>query len=84
MWLDHVLYHTSRETINTMRKIVSYCLHSVRVVNDGEVLEIPKALVRHAVTFLSDVDLRSAFTATAKKVQWQSMMPAELWDQTPF
>ncbi len=70
--------------MNTMRKIVSQSLHSVRVVSDEEVLEMPQALIRHAVTFLSDVDLISAFTATAKLVQWQSMMPLELWDQTPF
>ena len=63
-----------------------YTTHaSVQVVNsEGEVVELSKDLVRHAVTFLSDVDLMSAFTATAKQVQWQSMMPAELWDQTPF
>ena len=85
VWVDNVLYHKRRETINTMRRIVSQSLHSVRVVNDeGEVVEMSKDLVRHAVTFLSDVDLMSAFTATAKQVQWQSMMPLELWDQTLF
>ena len=60
---------------------VSQSLNSVQVVNEGEVVELSKDLVRHV---LSDVDLMSAFTATAKQVQWQSMMPAELWDQTPF
>ena len=85
VWVDRVLYHKRRETINTMRRIVSQSLNSVRVVNDeGEVVKIPPDLVRHAVTFLSDVDLISAFIATAKQVQWQTMMPIELWDQTPF
>ena len=80
-----LLYHKRRETINTMRRIVSQSLNSVRVVNDeGEVVKIPPDLVRHGVTFLSDVDLISAFIATAKQVQWQTMMPIELWDQTPF
>ena len=87
VWVDNVLYHKRRETINTitMRRIVSQSMNSVQVVNDeGEVVKMPKDLVRHAVTFLSDVYLMSAFTATAKQVQWQSMMPLELWDQTPF
>ena len=80
-----LLYHKRRETINTMRRIVFQSLNSVQLVNDeGEVVEMSKDLVRHAVTFLSDVDLMSAFTATAKQMQWQSMMPLELWDQTPF
>ena len=57
---------------------VSQCLNSVQVVNEGEVVEMSKDFVRHV---LSDVDLMSAFTATAK---WQSMMPLELWDQTLF
>jgi hypothetical protein len=66
VWVDNVLYHKRRETINTMRRIVSQSLNSVQVVNDeGEVVELSKDLVRHAVTFLSDVDLMSAFTATA-------------------
>ena len=85
VWVDNVLYHQRRETINTMRRIVFQSLNSVQLVNDeGEVVEMSKDLVRHAVTFLSDVDLMSAFTATAKQMQWQSMMPLELWDQTPF
>jgi hypothetical protein len=60
---------------------VSQSLNSVQVVNEGEVVELSKDLVRHV---LSDVDLMSAFTATAKRVQWQSMMPLALWDQTLF
>jgi hypothetical protein len=68
-----------------MRRIVSQSLNSVQVVHDeGHVVAMPKDLVRYAVTFLSDMDIMSSFTATAKQVQWQSMMPAELWDQTPF
>jgi hypothetical protein len=31
--------------MNTMRKIVSQSLHSVRVVSDEEVLEMPQALI---------------------------------------
>ncbi len=67
-----------------MQRIVSQSLNSVQVVNEGEVVEMSKDLVRHAVPFLSDVDLMSAFTATAKQVQWPSMMPVELWEQTLF
>ena len=60
---------------------VSQSLNSVQVVNEGEVVELYKDLVRH---ILSDVDLMSAFTTTAKRVQWQSKMPLEIWDQTMF
>jgi hypothetical protein len=85
VWVDNVLYHKRRETINTIRRIVSQSLNSVQVVNDdGEVVVMLKDLVRYAVTFLSDMDVMLAFTATAKQVQWQSMMPAELWDENRF
>ena len=82
-----LLYHKRRETINTMRRIVSQSLNSVQVVKDeGEVVEMSKDLVRHETRCYVPVGrgFMSAFTATAKQMQWQSMMPLELWDQTPF
>ncbi len=57
VWVDNILYHKRRDTINTMRRIVSQSLNSVQVVNDdGEVVVMPKDL-EYAVTFLSHVGI---------------------------
>jgi hypothetical protein len=52
-------------------------------MRDGGV-KLSEDLVRHAVSFLTDDDLTSAFTATVPLVQRRSIMPVELLDQTRF
>ena len=70
-----------------MRRIVSQSLNSVQVVKDeGEVVEMSKDLVRHETRCYVPVGRGShvGIYCYRKQVQWQSMMPLELWDQTPF